>query len=76
MNLSKEQITWVKENRDIILQIFEKFQEDVLDEMLSEEDDKKRETQRLWVKEMRNWIPLLRDIGKKNKATEKPYTGV
>ena len=47
MNLSKEQITWIKENKIIILDIFEKFQEDVLDEMLSEEDATKRETKTL-----------------------------
>jgi hypothetical protein len=76
MNLTKDQIQWVKENKDIILQIFEKFQEDVLDEMLVEEDEKKRETKRLWIKEMRNWIPLLKDVGKQNKKTEKPYTGI
>jgi hypothetical protein len=76
MNLSKKHIQWVKENKDTILEIFELFQEDVLDEMLTEEDEKKRETKRLWVKEMRSWIPLLKDVGKENKKTEKPYTGI
>lgn len=74
MILEKKQVAWIKQNKFQIAKILEQLIEDRIKEVIDEEDDIKREKKRLWVKELRLGLSILRKADPEKK--EEDFSGV
>lgn len=74
MTLEKKQIEWIRGNKFQIAQILEKLIEDRKEQLVDEEDEEKREKLRMWVKELRIGLSILR--GADVEKTKEGFTGI
>lgn len=74
MRLDKKQVGWIKQNRFQIAKILEQLITDRTNEIIDEEEEVKREKMRMWVKELRLGLSILRKVDPEKK--EEDFSGV
>ena len=74
MMIDKKSLQWIRQNRFQIAKILEQLIDDRTKEIIDEEDDVKREKKRMWVKELRLGLSILRKTDPEKK--EENFSGV
>ena len=80
MRITKEEQTWVKMNKDILLGLLEKRKSDYIDALVEETDPQKSEVIKMWIKEFKSVMITIKNISelksKRKKKNAPPFTGV
>lgn len=77
MIFTPKELDWIRTNREMIKSILDKKITDIVNSMIYEDDQARRETLRLWAKESKELIIALDNIGSvKPKEQKEKFTGM
>ena len=74
--LTKNEVQWLKRNKFQIAGILAKLIEDRKNDMVAEEDDIKREKLRMWIKELKLGLSILKKAEEKKDKGDDEFTGI
>ena len=77
MKFTKEQASFVKENKDVIRSILARKLEDIIEDILYSDNDEKVKTLRLWAVEVKELMDVIdNSLIKKENKENKTDTGI